>query len=59
MFCTAPDERGTLFHIESPNPIGPRIVRECIAWYKAQPHHAELSELERDRQIWISYRWGL
>jgi hypothetical protein len=34
--------------------IGPRAVREAIAWYKAQPHHTELSEPERDKHIWIS-----
>jgi len=51
---TEPDERGNVFHIESPHEIGPRVVREAIAWYEAQPHHAELSEPERDKHIQIS-----
>ena len=51
---TEPDERGNVFHIESPHEIGPRVVRESIAWYNAQPHHTELSEPERDKHIWIS-----
>ena len=51
---TEPDERGNVFHIESPHEIGPRVVREAIAWYKGQRHHTELSEPERDKHIWIS-----
>ena len=49
-----PDERGNVFDIESPRELGPRIIREAIAWYRAQPHHAELSEPEYDKHIWIS-----
>lgn len=53
-FRTSPDEQGNVFHIESYQPIGPRIKRECVAWYWAQPHHREMSEPEHGKQIWIS-----
>ena len=52
--CTERDERGNVFHIQSPRELGPRIVRAATAWYRAQPHHAETSEPEQGRQCWIS-----
>ena len=54
IFRIEPDERGNVFHIESPRELGPRIIREAIAWYKTQPHHTGLSEPEHDKQVWIS-----
>jgi len=52
-FCTPPDERGNVFEIEAPIRIEQRMVFECVEWYRAEPHHAGLSEPERDLRIWI------
>jgi hypothetical protein len=52
--CTEPDEHGNIFQVESPRELGPRIVREAIAWYKTEPHHGEFGEPERNKKVWIS-----
>ncbi len=54
IFRSPPDDLGNVFEIESPQPIGHRIVRECVAWYWTQPHHRGNIEPEHDRFIWIS-----
>jgi len=51
---TEPDERGNVFHIESEQELGQRVIREAIAWYREQPHHKEATQLESNRHIWIS-----
>jgi hypothetical protein len=51
---TEPDERGNVFHIESEQEIGHRIIREAITWYSEQPHHKGATQPESNRHIRIS-----